>query len=279
MSSKKLIGAEHQSSSSGRVSRTGGSLSVKSNGTFPQDGSAWAPGRHGARQAMKVLKGAEAERATRAFLGEVRVAQRNPKTLLPEDVRRPVTSTLADRLEDARSTGYEEGYRKGREDAMSSMEAERVELTVKLVSSVEEAAMRLAEGRYEILKASSREIVDLAIRISEAILLRELVVSHDPGREALERAVGLAPQGSDLVVRMHPDDVVGPDYLASMFNGESIRIVEDGSVEKGGCVVQAGSCTIDGQVSTALKRVADLLGTSVQDGTLSVQQMSGRGRQ
>ncbi|MCL4434250.1 MAG: FliH/SctL family protein [Actinobacteria bacterium] len=286
LSSKKLSGASYARS---------GSLGGASSG---HAGSVSASRRPSTRQAMKVLKGAEAERATRASLGEVtvdevkegatkvgevkgsgvQVASGDLRTFSPEAVRRPATSSLQDRVEKARSAGYEEGYRKGMEDAISSMQAERVELVAKLASSIEEAAGRLAEGRYEVLKVASREVVDLAVRIAGAILLRELAVSRNPGREALERAVGLVPQGSDLVIRMHPDDAVNPDDLVPLVNGESITIVADDSVERGGCVVQAGSCTVDGQISTALKRVADLLGSSVQDIGLSLQGMSGRVR-
>ena len=244
------------------------------------------------RRPVAVLRGLAADMATKAPLGEAGVAA------LPREVRVVSGLSVAERIEQARQSGYEEGYIKGHDSALSSIEADRLETTRKLAEVIGNAVSMLAESRHEVMAASSREIVDLACQVAEAILLRELAVSKNPGREALQRALDIVPEGSDLVVHMHPDDVAEIGNPAQLQQGManldlghlsegtvdggflgvgSLDIVPDSTVEKGGCVVQAGSCRIDAQVSAALQRVTDLLHSSLPDSDVSLDKLQGGG--
>ncbi len=252
-------------------------------------------------KSVAVLKGLEDDRVTKVPLGEVKTSA------LPQQVRTPSAYSLSERIEQAKQSGYDEGYKKGFDDALSSIEADRLDATRKLVEVLGNSVSLLAESRHEVMAASSSEVVDLACRIAEAILLRELTVSKNPGREALERALNIVPGGSDLVVHMHPDDIaelgdlrewsgegrLGVDSLGagvgslgvdnpgegilgggllkgSLLDGGNLEIVPDSSVERGGCVVQVGSCRIDAQWSAALQRVTDLLHSSLPETDVSL---------
>ncbi len=240
------------------------------------------------RRPVAVLKGLEADRVAKAPLGEVRVSA------LPQEVRAsPSAYSLAERIEQAKQSGYDEGYQKGFDDALLSIEAGRLEAVRKLAEVLGNTASVLAESRYEVMAASSREVVDLACLVAEAILLRELAVSKNPGREALERALSIVPEGSDLVVHMNPSDVAEIGDLSKLtgagnLDGDildegiserglldrgNLDIISDSSVEKGGCVLQAGSCRIDAQWSVALQRVTDLLCLSLPGTNVSLDQL------
>ncbi len=252
-------------------------------------------------KSVAVLKGLEDDRVTKVPLGEVKTSA------LPQQVRTPSAYSLSERIEQAKQSGYDEGYKKGFDDALSSIEADRLDATRKLVEVLGNSVSLLAESRHEVMAASSSEVVDLACRIAEAILLRELTVSKNPGREALERALNIVPGGSDLVVHMHPDDIAelgdlskwsgegrlgvgspgaGADsrdvdnpgegilggglLKGGILDGGNLEIVPDSSVERGGCVVQVGSCRIDAQWSAALQRVTDLLHSSLPETDVSL---------
>ncbi len=247
-------------------------------------------------KSVAVLKGLEDDRVTKVPLGEVKASA------LPQQVRTPSAYSLSERIEQAKQYGYDEGYKKGFDDALSSIEADRLDATRKLVEVLGNSVSLLAESRHEVMAISSREVVDLACRIAEAILLRELAVSKNPGREALERALSIVPGGSDLVVHMHPDDIAelgdlrewsgegrlgvgspgagadsrdvdnpGEGILGGgLLKGGNLEIVPDSSVERGGCVVQVGSCRIDAQWSAALQRVTDLLHSSLPETDVSL---------
>lgn len=102
-------------------------------------------------------------------------------------------------------------------------------------------------------------VVDLAVEVARAVLDRELAVSAEPGREALVRALALAPQESAAVVRLHPSDAATLDGIDQLGAGRQITVVPDPSVERGGCIVDTAGRSIDAQVGTALARVAAVL--------------------
>jgi flagellar assembly protein FliH len=75
----------------------------------------------------------------------------------------------------------------------------------------------------------------------------------------VKRAVALVPEGEDLVVRLHPDDVITADDLQVLVAEASVKVVHDSEVEIGGCVVEAGPCRIDAQIGPAMARARALI--------------------
>ncbi len=209
-----------------------------------------------------VLTGDLAKQATRAKLEET-VAARAARTTADTVATGGRLQNMADELAAARTAGYEDGFRAGLAEAISSMEAERLETARKLAMSIADAAGVAATSRAEMLSGIEKEVVDLAVKTAGAILDRELVVSHSPGKEAVVRALKLVPAGEDLEVRLNPDDMVDVAEVRELVGDVNVAVVADASVERGGCVVQAGPARIDAQVSAALERVANLLGSVV----------------
>jgi flagellar biosynthesis/type III secretory pathway protein FliH len=59
---------------------------------------------------------------------------------------------------------------------------------------------------------------------------------------------------------MSPEDVAIVASIDHLLPGRVVTIVGDPAIERGGAVVQVGSCRIDGRVEPALARVRDALG-------------------
>ena len=104
-------------------------------------------------------------------------------------------------------------------------------------------------------------VTDLALQISAAVLTRELALSADPGRDALARALALAPHDAAVTARLHPTDAASLAGVDS-FAGRPLQVVADPAVEPGGCVVDTAGRRIDAQVGPALARVAAALRAS-----------------
>lgn len=102
-------------------------------------------------------------------------------------------------------------------------------------------------------------VVDLALGVARAVLDRELAVSVSPGREAVARALQLAPENCPATVRLHPDDASALGDVEDLAAGRQLLVVADPSVEPGGCVVDAAGGQVDAQIGTALSRVAAVL--------------------
>lgn len=175
--------------------------------------------------------------------------------------------------EQGRAQGYAAGYEQGR--AAAAAEAAETEQRRAAERNAEQAAAQAqlaatldvlhtattALARREAVAVAEVEhvIAGLALDIARAVLDRELAVAADPGRDALARALALAPDGTPVVARLHPEDVALLQDADLEAGARTLRVVADPAVERGGCVVDTAGRRIDAQVGTALARVAAVL--------------------
>ena len=176
-------------------------------------------------------------------------------------------------VEQGRLVGHEAGYAAGR--AAAERQAARL-------AQQHDAARRLADQQREQQAQSALDVllavatafrrqehvsvaavedavVDLALSLSRAVLDRELLTAADPGRDAIARALVLAPEGVPVTVRLHPDDAALLTDVDTVTAGRPVVVVRDLSVERGGCLVEAAGRSIDAQVGPALARAAAAL--------------------
>lgn len=151
--------------------------------------------------------------------------------------------------------GYAEGVRRGYEDGRAAAEADaRNDVSFALTalhSAIEGLAHRDAAGLMEV----SAEAVELALAIAEVVIGREIATSLDPGRDALVRALALAPDRGTIVARFHPADLHLFGDLDALDHGRDLQLVADAGVSRGGCILDVGSARVDAQIGPALARV------------------------
>lgn len=127
---------------------------------------------------------------------------------------------------------------------------------IDVLSTVAEAFRRREATSLEEIE---QVVVDLALRVARSVLDRELSVTSDPGREAIARALQLAPADCPATVRLHPDDAAALGDLDALVGGRPLVVVADSTVERGGCVVAAAGRQVDAQLGPAMERVAAAL--------------------
>jgi flagellar assembly protein FliH len=161
-------------------------------------------------------------------------------------------------LEEVRRSGYEEGYRAATSELAAAEAAGRAAQLRRVADALVTASAEIRQARAEAVTAVSAEAAELAYRLCEAFLQRELQVEHSC-LDAVVRALALVPDEDDLVVRINPADAVDVEEIRHLVPDASVRVVADRRVEPGGCVVTAGPCRIDTQMGAALERVRDVL--------------------
>lgn len=162
-----------------------------------------------------------------------------------------------DAVEDGRASGYEAGLFEGRERARAEY-SRRIE---DLLATLEDRVVLATREVTAAWDRSTELAVELGLAVAEAILGRELEVATDPGRDALERALRVAPMIDGVLrVRLHPEDAALLDPGRDpQWSTASLVLLPDESIARGDCVVMTDRGDIDATVSAALERVRSVL--------------------
>jgi flagellar assembly protein FliH len=188
----------------------------------------------------------------------------------PIDELPPLGTVFVDRtaqvaFDDAYQDGYAAGMAEGRARGESlgrveATEAVRAESPAALDAVLAAAAdlrRRDALGLHSVAEFA----VALALDLAEAIIGREIDAAIDPGRDALVRALAVAPAEGNVVARLHPEDLAALGGVEHLVDGRDLRLVADPTIGRGGCVLDAGPSHIDATIGAAMARVrAELSG-------------------
>jgi flagellar assembly protein FliH len=196
----------------------------------------------------RVLRGEAGRRATTETFG-----------LHLPDIKGHSTAPTVDPFASARASGFQEGFAAGLADAAAGDEAAISARVARLSEALVAAAATARTQRAEAVALAEREAVELAFELAEALLGREITLSPSLSIDAVTRAVALVPKGEDLVIRLHPGDVIDTAELQSLVAEASVKVIHDPEVEVGGCVVEAGPCRIDAQIGPAMERARALI--------------------
>ena len=159
------------------------------------------------------------------------------------------------------ASGFEAGYRDGHAAGVAAAQAEAEAALAVHAARLEQAVRALSEAARQLqsraaveVEAIENQLTEAAFTIAEAVVGRELELVECPGRDAVARALAVAPPGP-AVVRLNPAEI---DTVTGDF-GRELTLVADPSVEPAGCIVEIGACTIDAQIGPALERVREVL--------------------
>lgn len=167
----------------------------------------------------------------------------------------PPSTSIDAVVEAARREAFEEGRRAGAAEVRSSVETARAAMARRTAMQLEEASRQVASLRAQVLDEVVDDLSGLVVDLAEALVGRELVLGASAAREAIARALALAPRGPELVVHVHPDCGLDDEDIAGAAVGSQVTIVRDPSIDLHGCRIVAGGCQIDAQIPAALERV------------------------
>ncbi|GAA2356649.1 FliH/SctL family protein [Dactylosporangium salmoneum] len=204
-------------------------------------------------------------RATAAPSARFDVDLRERETLPPDLVAR----WRAEAEATGYAAGWAQGVREAREAAVveaaqaaeeaaqvAQMHRHRVE---RAVQAIGRAAADLDARVVPAAEDIEEQILSTAFAIAEAVLRRELRTAEEPGREALARALALAPAGTAVTVRLNPADRVTIGQTELVMDGRTVSLVDDPGLLPGDAVALSDATTVDARLGPALDRVREVL--------------------
>lgn len=155
--------------------------------------------------------------------------------------------------EDVNKNAYKEGFDKGREDGFNSGVGE-VNRLVERTHKILEAVMA---RREEILSETEQQIVELVVLMTRKVIK---IISENQKSvvmanvlQALKKVKGRG----DVTLRVNLTDVKLTtehiqDFIKQVENINGITVLEDSTVDKGGCVVETDFGAIDARIASQL---------------------------
>lgn len=175
------------------------------------------------------------------------------------EAERIAAETVAEakaRMDEQLKDGYTDGFKKGQEAGFKEGNLEAQRLTDRLHTIIE----RTMDKRQEILAETEQQIVDLVLLMTRKIVKvisenqRNIVVSNVV--QALRKVKGRG----EVIIRVNLNDVAMTtehvkDFLAAAENVKNITVVEDSTVDRGGCVVETDFGAIDAKIVSQLNEI------------------------
>jgi type III secretion protein L len=190
-------------------------------------------------------------------------------------VLRPPRAGLINAEEyDARSTARQiiaEGEKK-RDELIADGERRREEIFAKATEDAKaevaaRASEELARAKMQagqVLAASERDILELALRVASKIIGRELDANPDLNLELVATAIENARGAKAMVLRVNPADgqfmrEKRPRLMELVGRQLDLAVRDDPDVERYGCIIQTEFGTIDAQVKTQFEMLRTVL--------------------
>ena len=150
---------------------------------------------------------------------------------------------------EANQTGYEAGYKKGYDDGVAEVNR-LIERMHKMVESV-------MQRREEILSETESQIVELVILMARKVIKilsesqKQVVMANTLAALKKVKARGKVTLRVNLEeVKLTTSHI--QEFIQHVENIEAIKVLEDSSVEKGGCIVETDFGAIDARISSQL---------------------------
>ncbi len=153
---------------------------------------------------------------------------------------------------EARQKGYDEGHQEGYEKG-----AAEVDRLIERMHKILEAVM---QRREEILQETESQIVELVILMARKVIK---ILSENQKNVIMANTMAALKKvrtRGKVTLRVNIEDVKLTtehidEFIKHVENVEHITVLEDSSVEKGGCIVETDFGSIDARISSQLSEL------------------------
>lgn len=154
---------------------------------------------------------------------------------------------------------YEKGFAEGQKAGMEVGES-MGETLLKQYSSGIDALNKL---RRELFLTSEKEVIRLSLEVARKVIKREVAIDEELILTLVKVALSRVADQTLITIRVNPRDYQSierhrPAGIGMSENGsasESVKIVEDPLIARGGCIIETESGTIDARVEEQIREI------------------------
>ncbi len=157
-----------------------------------------------------------------------------------------------------RQDAYDEGYKAGHEEGFNTGKPE----VERLVEQLHHIIDRTLEKRAEIIEESETQLINLVLMITKKVVK---VISENQKNVVINnviQALRKLKSRGEVLIKVNLDDVElttdhVKDFMRMVDNVQSVTVVEDSTVDKGGCIIETDFGEIDARISSQLQEIEE----------------------
>jgi flagellar assembly protein FliH len=167
---------------------------------------------------------------------------------------------LAAHVRAARSAGYQDGYR----DGLVALEGFKQSFASQTTAQIGAIAQSYTQQLDALQQDMARALAVAATHLARQMVRSELVQRPELVAAVAQEAVEtLLLSAHHITLRVHPDDhALVSEGAADVLAARGARLLSDGGVTRGGCVVESDIGVIDASLEARWRRAAASLGIS-----------------
>jgi flagellar assembly protein FliH len=169
-----------------------------------------------------------------------------------------IEAQTEEHLKSVEKDAYQHGFDEGREDGFQTGRDEVARLTDRLHVIMEKAM----DKRAEILQESENEVIELVLLIARKVIKtisenqKNVVISN------VVQALRKLKARGDVIIRVNLADLELTtnhikDFMSMAENAKNITVVEDTTIDRGGCVIETDFGQIDARIASQLHEIED----------------------
>jgi flagellar assembly protein FliH len=161
-----------------------------------------------------------------------------------------IEAASAARLEEASKTAAARGFEQGHKDGYKAGMAE----VKRLIARTQLIMERIQDKRLEVIEQAEQEIIDLALLVARKVVK---VISESQKQvvvENIKAALGRIKTSGKVTVRVNLADLETAtehldEFITLLESSGGIHILEDSSVDSGGCYVETDFGEVDARIA------------------------------
>lgn len=152
--------------------------------------------------------------------------------------------------------GYEQGFSEG---FKAGSEAQKNEVMA-LMNTVHAVVEQVASFKEKTLKSSEKQILELCFSIAERIIHQEVSMDRGVIVSVLKAAFRNIVERENIKIRLNPDDYrymleIKTDFLNGIDGVRNVFFEEDGTLPRGGAILETPSGNVDARISEQLQEI------------------------
>ncbi len=193
------------------------------------------------------------------------VAAQKPNVPMPtaEEVARIKVEAKMTGLKEGKQAGYAEGYAQGLAEGRAKALAEGRELAAAELQALSRLSDSFASAVTSADETIAQDMLQLALDISRAMLKTALKVKPELLISVIRDAIDHLPDlQQPALLHLHPDDLLlVQEHIGAELSKTGWRLLEDPSLERGGCRIDTASNHIDASNAGRWQRLSSALGS------------------